>query len=494
MSSNKYDDIDNLFQNKLGNGNLSENSWNTPSDHIFDLALIQVDEEKKKRRKIFIFWWGFGLAILGIAMISFIFLPMNKTLKDDINNGQRAKNYVDGSKSKEEKWANLTDVKIETISHVDKLSEADVKNLGGSKVKDDREFIKQADYHTPTSIIIKDEVAPTLIERNNSEIVIIEPMKSGSIHLSLNSIKKAPPLAIAGIPLSAPEPNIEERLELLSDDIIVVVYVQDSSKVDQSKSMDLNVLSIGLGSNISSMRMINTSNTKALLTEYDNYYPGLNLDISYERQIKPRLSLKTHLGISQIRNNSTFVHEFDYDKSLEVLNTQGLLMFDSEYSIANPLGEITNRLEMYVGDEVMEDGSKMKQETKNSQQLWMVSAGVGIALNLKENENILWSVSSGVAVNHMVSYNGSFEMEISHKDKRMYEESLERKATDQLNKNILSVQLKSKLAFKVSNSLALYAEGATNNYIQSIKQVNPNSPEKTFVNLFNVSFGVQHHF
>ena len=110
--------LERFLRQQLQNYEAAKNEWNVPPDDVWDNALSQMNESKKKRKYRFVWFWLFGLLIVGcIGYYVFHKEKQLKNLNDKLNSTSIAlesvQKEIDDLKSQQYSDGNRQDKHLE---------------------------------------------------------------------------------------------------------------------------------------------------------------------------------------------------------------------------------------------------------------------------------------------------------------------------------------------------------------------------------------------
>ena len=456
MSKEKHR-LDEFFRNRLGS--VEKESWNTPSNLVFENAMAQLD---KNRRRGF-FWLFRGLLILiivGFAVWSFTTI---------------------GSLENKLASVKVTETPSKAMQIEEKKKPAEQTILADQIIVDQVEDKPVLKYSSPSF----KNTLPDLAELRN-------PISHQSMEYGFKSEQVHKPNAQTDF-ISEEievEPEIFEEVESSTeaqrpDTLPSETKSEDiAAEGEQNRSRQLYVFG---GLNWSSLNMTAAEPLPDNLKEYDNWYLGWQYGIGIQKSIKGRWSYDLGFSFTHLENRSKFVDVSEYDEINESVNSNGELRYNTSLGFESPFNPFSGAVSFNPDGQDLKQGDPMQVELaiNNRFQVWGTSFGV--SYSIIQHGRISAGIHTRVGLNYISELGQNLEFELK-KDNRI----LDRSSTISYANNYSKIFTSYSVGAHADYRLSQWNFGVQVQYggsLNSIRKVDPSSLVKT--NLTTISTNVR---
>ena len=364
---------------------LAENvprGWNTPPDSVFDGAMAQIDQaanaNRKRNRKRGILLVLLVGAIGLVSLVGFEFLQMHSqiaSLESEVNailqedsdqllpaEGTAVMNQSSPAKSNERQLIDITTSVISNTKNVlDQLNDVPGSVESALPVENKTSSIDGS-------------------SQSNDAIVA-----AGPAHIMVQ--QELPLQALNGI---------ETPLDLSVEDALPVVEPLVPEVAKRRLSMGLTA-----GPNWSTLHM-SGGEGKAMITEYDRYYGGFQVELDLAYRFANRWTVTGAVSFDQMNNRSLTQMNTAYDVSNETVDGQGNPMYSTEGIVSTPIGDHSTIFEFYTNG-TGQNGEMLTNMSQVEQRLNLITATLGVKYDLIAKGRTRVYVGSGIRYSHQLS-------------------------------------------------------------------------------------------
>lgn len=529
---NKYHDLDQFFQDKLGGDVQIDDSWNVPPINVLDNALGTINLNKKKRGKrnllFLLLLLSIGLTFLVIrnsVNLHRIQQKVNLISKEQstLNSAEKEtpkkekKNESQKNKIAKEQQLNsiVTNQAKQTTTEVSSNqneAEYEVDNRSTNKIKaiNKKATTPRQNQLTETS---HTQNHPTNIFNNQNRSIKNsnqdQQKKTPPKELRATNLEtKTPPENIGlsfDLPIQPPQkidiPKpikglhvIPEQLNLSSIPLLPII----ASELENSNNLQLlsyqkhflptNIIDSYItkfwtvyafsGVNFSKQRMTNLSpNSGFTLLEYDKSYVGLESGVGLQYQFSPKFNLNFSLGYSKINNESVYSAKTKYISDNETIHADGTITYESGYSVQTTALAHIDTFDFVVKDnniELMDNHTLIKQGCQN------LRTSLALEYNIVSKNKFTVKLGAGTGVNYLMKAAQHLNTNILNGNNSLFRSNNTLAATKDMNRLLLFGFSTASVNYQISPKINL---GLHNEYsidLISSRKIDHTNDSKTF--------------
>jgi hypothetical protein len=460
MDNKKYDDLDKLFRSRLKNEEILDQNWNKPPQSVFDGAISVLDKEERKRRRRLL-WWIIPVVIL----LGFTALTINQLNKiNHLENTIAALQSSDDLRSENPR----STAELTPAQSITEQKNTEISNIQNSKNK---KAEKQKQINSNQS-------SPQKTSSKNS----LSKQRMNSTISATNTKRDEVKAARATKQVEAVNPG-EEALDsdpqLLSADLIrkdrntdplpgSILVIEGSAKEFPSYGVEIlqkkqeqscqpktfQFYALG-GVNASTIKMTNIGNPDFRLTGYERYYADWFTGLGFEYSFHPKWSLLLEASYNRMHVQSTYEHDIVYDKSLEYIDNQGNVNYESNYEVATVMGRQSSAFSIDLGEKNIADHAELQNLALIDNSFSTLSLGLGTQYQLFCHKN--WSLDMGVGLqyNYLLQLNEQMESSIYHENGLMFRESIVVEPMDKANQSFWSLSGNMRLGYQFNDLVGI---------------------------------------
>jgi hypothetical protein len=446
-----------------------------PSDDAFDVAISQVNDQRRRRRAIF---WIFGGLLLGAIIAALIFSAqkvdkLEKALaqsQEQLMESQVA--IADLQKQNEVRFSNENSKlpEIEEIKDVEKVEENGIREWHEVQGKS---VIRSA-HHDQINFSTeqKDDVANA--DQGQKPIEPILAMESLGAELAGRSKSVMAPLPLL---MLAPDNNSE---------------VQISSPTNTVEKITRSGLEwyLGTTSNWTTLEMKGIEESTASLTEYDQRYLGYAIRAGIIQELSNRWSVDYRFSYQHLTNKSAFMEQLIYDDGLETVDANGKTTYAMDINVLSPMNKLQKDVKFQVDNFSISDKDVFENITRISDKynLWTLSVIPKIDL-IKSDK---WSVNAGLGVqsNYLLNMREDMDVKLYFESQMMKNEVIQSDPSDNVNPWSLSAigELTLSRAMTAKSSISLTA--GMHHSITPVNTPSKGVAPRTYVNAVQVGLNL----
>ena len=447
---NTHKNLDDFFKSRLSKQDENA-SWNNPSDHVFQDAMLVVNAKKKRR---FGWWW---FVLIGLLAISSAYLYWSQReihqLAEQV--GELNEQLIEqelNSKSEipNSKW-NETIASIEKSNSISKATRAGTSN--------------------------KYSEIPIHVNSPKENDIVMEMIPETD-----ESYESAPATEV--LP-EAPEPPEIPNEEVITIKDTVSKPPKTPASIDVTPINPPSAFYVFGGFNWTTLSMTAANPLPNNLTNYDNWYRGYQYGLGYEKQIKRSpVKFQSQFSYTLARNSSTFTDHPQYEQANEV-NNNGDIEYQTIYGFESPIGGYSQSI-AFAPEGAMNQGDAMTS-TMNVNQAFRIY-GMQAGLGYEHYLNRQWQLQAfgAIGINYISELSQDFDYKLEGNNKLLDEFNGSLSELTGLNKVYPSWHINT----EIQRSLGPIKVGLSTGYqrsLASIRTVDSKTQVKTQMSNFNSS-------
>ena len=517
------DNLESYFKKHLSDDNPAQESWNVPSDNVWDKVLPEI----QKKRGIFIPWkylylLGALIIISGIVLywqygteensndkeLTFTTDQTDKTL-DNLNiqaetNNKTGNQYNElnakpNTVSTSEKYANLKEGSVLKSQNNLRADQEIQTNNRNAETKNENNYqntgnLKNDAQYTETSVSNKDlqtalnsEKTNTITEDKKDQLFIYadkQPFEKSEYFNEINMLSKND---IPRFTVSADYTLLERNFNTESPVTLEANHKESSPFNNKGK--------VGVGAyflpTFTSTYLTGDLSTGKLETS-NMYLYSSNWGIELRYYLSNRFTLVAGVGQSEVRSWSKSLVDFDYDSTNEHIMDTGEKENTSSVPMPTPFGEIGTEITYrFPGEENIPDGETMQSELETHQDVRYLTVPIGAEYNIIQFSHFNWFAETGVRYNHALKDAASFSSRILHHGHDMDVVGEEMMGHPTYKDFYFDLYLGTGINYQFSDSFQINGSAR---YFNSITNVNFQDNMSTQVRGFNFKIGISYLF
>ena len=286
--------------------------------------------------------------------------------------------------------------------------------------------------------------------------------------------KTKSPLLISSLK-ELPIPSREIRALNLSTIDLNQEYTKD-------KRFQLTALS---GRNYSSLKMQSLDELGYELKDYQNYYSGYSFEIGGMLDLGKKFGLQGSIGYSKINNSSLFYKLEDAGSLNFVYDNKGNMNYNLQ-EVMTPLGAVNSDINLEMNHANM-DSAELSQNANVQQQLYLISAGIGISYQLFDCNKFCFSLNGNGYLNRITKTKTVAQFSLMDKNTMsMGDHHFERAEIIGLSKNFVSISTGIAFSYAIADDFNLLC---TVSKLTSVSSLRQSADPITSLNSYNTSIG-----
>ena len=466
--------LEEFFRKKLSSD--TEESWNMPSDDIWEKALPHFKQEKKKRR--FGFWWFFGaLSVISIFIIfGYNNQPQNNisTIETTLVKEASKKSELPEEERIQEAKALLPNKKLKKSTITQKVLPLQKKPI--AKIQE-RRPIKEEFINNDRSLLTAPKIVSLTIMNDETN------QKKNDFELKNEALE----LKIDNQPV-----DVLNRLPLLSPRLNSNLIIINSPSISKLKSSKKPKWAVSLMYGASMSRFEIEPLDENTIKGSKEYQFSNNFKIGVTRYLSNHWGLYSGIGLVTIHSESKIKETMAYDHSSERVMSNDLIASDVSFQTASPLGDIElssmisrpSSMPVPIGDNV-------DAYLTNNQMVRYVNVPIGLRLSNRFSSKFSGYGKVGLNFNYLLNDQSSTAVRMMHDLDEMGKETMSISRKKPLSNSVFSYEVGAGVERLLTSKLSIFVDM---NYMHSLTPVIKSSQHTTNMSTFQLNVGVQHSF
>ena len=498
--NNNNSDLNKFFKSRLEDTTPADNGWNVPPMSILDDALDQLSVPPK-RNKLLIPFIILGIIAFGLtAMMIFNSLKISK-LNDKlesltiVDNQSNLETEINGE-SDHRKIMDASTSMVETVSPIGSEAQRSlIEEEPSSKSKSvtNANQNEQTPSHSQTtqksrldqSKVRFGNLVPTSQIFSEREVIkSVSKASSWTKKSHLNQLINNENLIISQPPILKGMSGFDlgkNHIVLQLNDHLSTVQSSlfATKKVKKNRNVSFLFSAGYLGSNV---RMTNINPNSFTLTQYENLYPGVGINLGIGLQLGKKFQLRSTIGYESITNESLYQSDFHYDEENTVTTQSGELMHLSNSAVETPMGQFSDELALRFRESNIPNGEMLDQVTSITDDYQIIQLATVLSYEVLRIKKISLHTGFGLSGNYILNFDQSLDTKMLSNTSIMMEEKKITNLAPAVNRYFLSSSLNLGLDYAISPSTYLGIHSSYERGITSIRKQDSKALPQSFLN------------
>lgn len=482
----KYDDIEQLFRNKLKEQNIESGDWLTPPDFILDNAVKLVNERKKKRRR--------GAIILLFGIIAFVglstvFLRMSHRVNIPGEQEVQTNGDKDDHKFTVPLTAEITSVVEEEkiISAIDNKQSIDNNSSAPATHPISANQIKNSNHKTPLVKIDTESIHSETAQDHTRQKIVMQSDVFNTESRTHTTVDNP------GLIASVEKINNALPGKLIYDRPLIT-HSHPNAPDSTNENDQRTILFAFGGANLSTLQMTDVSPGNFELTEYDNYYMGYQAGFGADISFNKRWTLTTSLSFNSFLNRSSYKSNELYQKAKEETRIDGGKVYRSNFKINSPLMNTSEEFLIDVENFSIEQDHALVNSTEIKERLNVLRTAVGLKYDVFRLNKLDIGISTGLSANTILNLNDNYRSIVTYDDLEMMKKEFQSGKIEMVNRFYLSTFANIEMDFRLDSDWSVSLNGGYEKSLGSIRKFDDSNPTKTNLGNINLNFGLKFRF
>lgn len=477
----RYDDIDQLFRNRLGVEDQESSDWLTPPQFILDNAAQVINERRKKRRRGFIILF-FGILLTAFFAIQFMGLKRGNGDKPEASySAIQVHPELTNSKARlEASTIKLDNQGSDYSRNPDMASSGLIQeksrnpDKANKRVLNSRESFKNKEAVFNSLAVLADtEKEGRSSNLNDDENPVSEPRGQ-----KLEQIKNIAYLEVSKLTWERPLILNEQKLteiKSLEDPRVLLFYAF-------------------AGTNLSTLQMSNVAPADFELTEYDNFYFGYQLGFGAEYRPGKSFSITGSVSFNSFLNKSAYTSKELYDKANEEIETDGSISYKASFDISTPLSETSKDFIIDVDDYSVQQDHILVNSTEIRERINVLKTTLGLSYKFASIDRVSIALNGGLSANSVFRLNNHYKSTVLYENKKMMEAEFKSDERAMLKNFFLSSHVSVEGDYKINTQWSAIFNAGYERSIGSIRKQGASDPTQTMLGSISLNVGLRHLF
>lgn len=429
---NKYNPVDKFFQSQMKKAEKLDEGWTMPDDSILQGAFDVMDaedERNSKDRKKLIFWIG-GLGVLAIFGLIFSYSTNSPSItKQESQPTIAVEQSLIANKTEE---SSTTDIQPEEIiaeqiaSEIKKESRAKNLNTPSTVIKSEEVvLLNSKELIAEGSTSLSESKISETRSTTNTKTPIAKSIDNqvASIKGNTSLLNLAKTKASSGFELNPAHILLLDKLSprTISFETEAYSFVQPNTDINHSSQglKDNWSMFVSGGHFLSNLSMTNGQLNSDVLSDYDRFYSGWQLNTGMLYQLSQNTNVGLELGLYKAINHSLYENAMIYNTANEYTNGDGEVVYSTKMNVRTPMGDFEEDMTMKVKSGEMQDGDVMDTKTNIDQRITFVSLNAVVNQQLFTRNNFKLILTAGIGLNRIVSNSSEMDMHMYSKGVEM---------------------------------------------------------------------------